>query len=273
MKKILFVLDGNHFSEGAFKMVNYLNEFESVLVTGVFLQAIDYRDIIGYSGFTADKKMSISPIQTEDQLINDQIAYFEKRCAKAGLEYRSHRDTEKFALEELQIETRFADLMVLSGEMFYENIGKDQPNDYLKKALRQTECPVLIVPEEYTLPNNVVLAYNGRPDSVFAIKQFTYLFPQFYSWETTLVTIEDEDEPLPFQELIEELAAKHFANLTLEVVPQATEKSFLENLKSKEDTMLVAGAFGRSEFSNLFKKSFLTDIIKDHRIPVFVGHK
>jgi len=273
MKKVLFVLDGNHFSEGAFKMVNYLNEFESVLVTGVFLQAIDYRDIIGYSGFAADNKVSISPVQTEEQLINDQIRYFEKRCAKAGLEYRNHRDTEKFALEELQIETRFADLMVLSGEMFYENIGKDQPNDYLKKVLRQTECPVLIVPEDYTLPNTVVLAYNGRPDSVFAIKQFTYLFPQFYSWETTLVTVEDDNEPLPFQELIEELAAKHFANLTLEVLSNATEKSFLNSISRKTDTMLVAGAFGRSEFSNLFKKSFLTDIIKDHKIPVFVGHK
>ena len=135
MKKILFVLDGNHFSEGAFKMVNYLNEFESVIVTGVFLQAIDYRDIIGYSGFVADKKVTVSPVQTEDQLIRDQINYFERRCLKAGLEYRSHRDTEKFALEELQIETRFADLMILSGEMFYENIGKDQPNDYLKKVL------------------------------------------------------------------------------------------------------------------------------------------
>ena len=273
MKKVLFVLDGNHFSERAFKMVNYLNEFESVLVTGVFLQAIDYSDITGYSGFAADTKVRISPIQTEEQLINDQIRYFEKRCAKAGLEYRSHRDTEKFALEELQIETRFADLMVLSGEMFYENIGKDQPNDYLKKVLRQTECPVLIVPEDYTLPNTVVLAYNGRPDSVFAIKQFTYLFPQFYSWETTLVTVEDDNEPLPFQELIEELAAKHFANLTLEVLSNATEKSFLNSISGKTDTMLVAGAFGRSEFSNLFKKSFLTDIIKDHKIPVFVGHK
>jgi hypothetical protein len=273
MKKVLFVLDGNHFSEGAFKMVSYLNEFESVLVTGVFLQAIDYSDITGYSGFAADTRVRISPIQTEEQLINDQIRYFEKRCAKAGLEYRSHRDTEKFALEELQIETRFADLMVLSGEMFYENIGKDQPNDYLKKVLRQTECPVLIVPEDYTLPNTVVLAYNGRPDSVFAIKQFTYLFPQFYSWETTLVTVEDDNEPLPFQELIEELAAKHFANLTLEVLSNATEKSFLNSISGKTDTMLVAGAFGRSEFSNLFKKSFLTDIIKDHKIPVFVGLK
>ena len=69
MKKVLFVLDGNHFSEGAFKMVNYLNEFESVLVTGVFLQAIDYSDITGYSGFAADTKVRISPIQTEEQLI------------------------------------------------------------------------------------------------------------------------------------------------------------------------------------------------------------
>ena len=88
-----------------------------------------------------------------------------------------------------------------------------------------------------------------------------------------MITIEDEDEPLPFQELIEELAAKHFANLTLEVVPNATEKSFLKSLSGKDDSLLVAGAFGRSEFSNLFKKSFIADIIKDHKIPVFVGHK
>jgi hypothetical protein len=37
-----------------------------------------------------------------------------------------------FALEELQKESRFADLMILSSELFYDNISKDQPNDYLK---------------------------------------------------------------------------------------------------------------------------------------------
>jgi hypothetical protein len=37
--------------------------------------------------------------------------------------------------------------------------------------------------------------------------------------------------------------------------------------------MLIAGGFGRSELSNVFSKSFVADIIKDHSIVVFVAHK
>ena len=131
----------------------------------------------------------------------------------------------------------------------------------------------MLVPEDYKLPNKVVLAYDGKPDSVFAIKQFTYLFPHFYTWETTLITIEDESEPLPYQELIEELAAKHFSNLTLEVISTVSERAFSKSIGEKDETLLVAGAFGRSELSNLFKKSFLSDIIQEHKIPVFIAHR
>jgi nucleotide-binding universal stress UspA family protein len=273
MKKVLLVFDGNHFSEGAFRMASFLNEYEPILAIGVFLQAIDYRDIIGYSGMAADTRVTLSPIETEENLILGHIRYFEDRCKHAGLEFRSHRDTDMFALQELQTETRFADLLILSNELFYENIGKEQPNDYLKKILRQTECPIMLVPEDYKMPTSVVLAYDGKPDSVFAIKQFTYLFPQLFQLETTLITIEDEDEQLPHQELIEELVAKHFSNLTLEIISSISERAFLKSMAEKEDALLVAGAFGRSELSTLFKKSFLSEIIHDHQIPVFVAHK
>ena len=273
MKKAILVFDGNHFSEGSFKMISYLNESERMLVTGVFLQAIDYRDIIGYSGIQSDTSLSISPIETDESHINQNIRYFESKCLHEGLEFRIHKDTELFALQELQTETRFADFMILSAELFYENIGRDQPNEYLKKILRQTECPILLVPEDYTMPTKVVLAYDGKSDSVFAIKQFSYLFPQFHLWDTTLVTIEDEQDPLPYQEMIEELASKHFSNLTLEVVSSISDRSFAKSMSVKEKTLLVAGAYGRSEFSNLFKKSFLSEIIEKHKIPVFVAHK
>ena len=139
--------------------------------------------------------------------------------------------------------------------------------------MRQTECPILLVPEDYKLPTKVVLAYDGMADSVFSIKQFTYLFPHFYKWETTRITIEDESEPLPYQELIEELAAKHFSNLTLEVISSVSERAFSKSIGEKDETLLVAGAFGRSELSNLFKKSFLSDIIQEHKIPIFIAHR
>jgi nucleotide-binding universal stress UspA family protein len=123
------------------------------------------------------------------------------------------------------------------------------------------------------MPEKLILAYNGEEDSVFAIKQFTYLFPKLYNWETKLVTLEEEAETLPHQELIEELAAKHFSNLTLEVVTTETRATFPSWISEQEGSILVAGAYGRSELSSLFKKSFLSEVIEEHKIPVFIAHK
>lgn len=273
MKKILLVFDGSHFSEGAFKMANFLNEQEQMLVTGAFLQPIDYRDMVGYSSMGAASPVSVTPDPTDESAISKNMAKFEERCKHAGMEFRTHRDTEMFALEELQKESRFADLMILSSELFYDNISKDQPNDYLKKILRQTECPIILVPENYALPTKVLLAYDGKPDAVFAIKQFTYLFPHFYQWDTKLITLEEDGEDFPHQQLIEELAAKHFANLTMEMINDETKKTFHTWIKSHKEYMLVAGSFGRTELSNIFSKSFVSDVIKEHSIAVFVAHK
>lgn len=207
-------------------MANFLNEQEAILVTGVFLQPIDYRDLVGYNSMGATSPISVTPYPNDESAITKNMAIFEERCQHAGMEFRSHRDTDMFALQELQRESRFADIMILSLEMFYENINKDQPNEYLKKILRQTECPILLVPEKYSLPSKILLAYDGKPDAVFAIKQFTYLFPQFYNWDTKLITLEEDGDEFPHQDLMEELAAKHFANLTLEMISDENKKIF-----------------------------------------------
>lgn len=273
MKKILLAFDGNHFSEGAFQMATLINDMEQMLVVGVFLQPIDYRDVIGYSSVGSAAPITVAPFHADETVITKNIETFEKRCQHAGLEYRTHRDTDLFALQELLTESRFADLMILSGEMFYENLGEDQPNEYLKKVLRQTECPVIVVPEKFEQPDKILLAYDGKPDAVFAIKQFTYLFPKWFNWETKLVSFQEDDEALPHKELIEELAAKHFSSLTIETINSETETSFAKWITRDKGCLLVAGAYGRSELSHLFKKSFLAELIHEHKVPVFIAHK
>lgn len=42
MKKIIIPFDGNQFSKGAFSFAQSLHEIKSVLLTGVFLPAVDY---------------------------------------------------------------------------------------------------------------------------------------------------------------------------------------------------------------------------------------
>ena len=213
MKKIIVAFDGKHFSEGAMQMAEWLNEKQNLLMTGVFLSPVDYREIIGYSGMGIGTPVMMPPIETDDTLVNANIIRFKERCEKQGFEYRVHKDTDLFALQELITETRFADLLIVSSELFYENIDKLQPNDYLKKTLHESECPVMLVPENFVAPFSLILAYDGKASSVFAIKQFSYLFPELCEMDAFLVTAEDDDREMPKMEYIEELVARHYSYL------------------------------------------------------------
>ena len=47
MKKVIIAFNGKHFSKAAFGMAEYFNQQQPVQLTGIFLSAVDYRDIIG----------------------------------------------------------------------------------------------------------------------------------------------------------------------------------------------------------------------------------
>jgi hypothetical protein len=183
-----------------------------------------------------------------------------------------HKDTDLFALQELITETRFADLLIVSSELFYENIEKNQPNDYLRKTLHESECPVMLVPENFIAPFSLILAYDGKASSVFAIKQFAYLFPELADMDALLVTAEDDGRDMPKLEYIEELTARHFSALTIQNLSGENKHSFGNWISEKRGSLLITGAYGRGELSSLFKKSFVTDVIRQHKIPIFIAH-
>jgi hypothetical protein len=205
--------------------------------------------------------------------VQENIKRFGDYCIKNGIEYRVHKDFDDFALPELKKETRFADLLIISGETFYKNSGSDEPSEYLKEALHGVECSVIVVPEDIQFPDTNILAYDGSASSVYAIKQFAYLFPELTGNETVLVYAnEKENEELPDQVNIEELASRHYNNLVISKVHADPKNFFHSWLQEKRNSILVSGAFGRSGFSRLFHKSFISDIIKEHKLPVFISH-
>jgi nucleotide-binding universal stress UspA family protein len=275
MKKILIACDGRHFPEGAFHLAEKLNELSPVLLTGVFLSYIDYTSVWSYYGIVSGGPVVIPAWDEADsELMHKNILRFKERCEKNGIEYRVHDDTYHFALPELKKETRFADLLLLSATLFYENLDDSQPNDYLKDTLHDGECPVILVPEEFEFPEHLIIAYDGSESAVYAIKQFACTFPELCHLETTLVyASEDKEEAIPDLAYIEELAARHFSNLTLFKLDIDPQKHFNIWLSEKRNTLLVTGAFGRSGLSRSLRKSFITDIIRNHRLPVFVAHR
>ena len=274
MNKIIIAFDGRNFSEGAMQMAEWLNEGQTLLVTGVFLSPVDYREVIGYAGTGIGGAVVLPALGGDEKVAKESIARFEERCRTKGFEYRVHNDTDFFALQELIHETRFADLLILSSELFYSNLDKDQPNEYLRKTLHESECPVMLVPERFENPSSLVLTYDGKSSSVHAIKQFAYLFPERCGMDAVVVSAEEEsDSGMPHADLASELMSRQYPNLTLKNAAGIEREELLGWIHGRSGSLVVSGAFGRGELSSLLRKSFATEIVRRHLLPVFIAHR
>lgn len=275
MKKILLAFDGSHFSEGAFEFAKKINERKRILLTGVFLPQVDYANLWSYSGGGMSGNTFIPLLEDEDaEAVAKNIERFKLACLKNDIEFRVHNDFTEFALPGLKKEARFADLLIIGCESFYENFGKDEPNDYLTETLHSIECPVIVVPEKFTFPKHNILSYDGSEASTFAIKQFAYLFPELTGNETVLVYFnEDGGSKIPDQVNIQELVSRHYPGFTVTKLNFDASKYFSTWLEEEKPGILVAGSFGRSAFSRMLKKSFVSGVIKEHSVPVFIAHR
>lgn len=273
MKKILLAFDGTHFSNGAFQFARELNELEPALVTGAFLPQVQAANLWSYADAMSGPLLIPLVEERDTEVIKANMEKFETLCRKNGMEYRVHEDMYDFALPELKAETRFADVLIIGSEVFYENVG-GKLNDYLQDILHRSECPVIVVPEQYDFPKTNILCYDGSESSVYAIKQFAYLFPELTKRPTLLVYVhEDGKQDFPQQVNIEELVARHFNDLTLMKLDMSPAKHFSTWINNREGALIVSGAFGRSAISQLIRKSVVSEVIAAHKLPVFIAHR
>ncbi|MBS1513365.1 MAG: hypothetical protein JST86_21185 [Bacteroidetes bacterium] len=276
MKKIIIALDGEHFPKGAFEFAKYINTQSEILLAGIFLMPVDYSKLLAYtSGVQGAAIMPEWLMKNDDEaVVSRNISLFEQACVAEGMHYRVHRDADMMALSSLVEETRYADLLLVSSELFYKNVEQRQPNYYLEELLKRTECPVMLVPESYTTPSQVILTYDGGESALFAIKHFAYLFPELTSTETLLLTINEEIlQELPEYGMLTELLAQHYPNLQLQQLEVEHKKMVTECLAEQPESFIVMGAFSRSMLSALFRKSFAKEIIRDIKMPIFISHK
>jgi hypothetical protein len=145
MKKIIIAFNGAHFSPEAFDFACKLNELDSVLLTGVFMTEASYTNLWSYTAGMAGPSY-IPLVEEVPDVIETSIAQFEELCVRNGITYRVHNDQGKFAIPELKKESRFADLLIIGSDAFYQLQVGANPIDYLKEALHEAECPVMVVP-------------------------------------------------------------------------------------------------------------------------------
>lgn len=265
MKKVLIAFEGTSFSEGAFEFARQLNNLHPILLTGVFIPQMSYANAANTTGEDDENEL---------RTIEANKSRFEALCTKHNVSFKIHVDFRDFALPVLARETRFADLLLIGGETFYRSIYLGNPLEYLKEALHMAECPVVVVPEKFDFPKINLLAYDGSESSLFAIKQFSYLFPELTNRETLIAyATGSEEDVIPARKRVEELLYPHFMDVCFITLDQPADKSFESLIKTNQSVFLICGAFGRSSFSEAIRKSFAEAFLANLNVPVFIAHK
>ena len=272
MKKFVFISDGKNFSKNTFEYVRSLYEKEPFLLTGAFFHSINYSLLIP-NAFAPTPDPYIAFTKEEHDAYLKGIKQFQALCVKHNIEHRVHQESEEWNIDDLIKESRFTDLIIVSGELFFSDIEKEQPNEFLRGVLNRSECPVLVVPEDAKPIKRIAVAYNGEKESMFALKMFCNIFSQFTDLPVDIdFWVDKIDDEIPDLEYLEEFAARHFTNVNFRERYFDPHKYLATWLSDNKDTLFICGSYHRSNMLNWFKKSFAEDIIKNHSAAVFIAH-
>ena len=217
----------------------------------------------------------IDHLSEEDSQKAEVISTFEKGVKNAKIRYQIYNDF-KITAHELIRQTTYADLLILSYEIFFNHVTKKKDTSLLYQILKGSRCPVMIVPENIKPVRNIILTYDGKESSVFAIRAFSNLFDCAVKDKlTTILTVSPkEHEEIINEKLLMELVKEHFKNVGLQLLTgYNTSKEILHFADSVEDPLVIMGAYGRSTISNLIIPSVARRIIEHQRIPLLIAHR
>ena len=275
MEKILLAINPLNPDTNALDFACYLGRLTKSRITGVFLgnhvpaalkSPVD-------SDENGEEEETAVPYDEEVKLAERHITLFKEGCIAREVRYSVHQDGGDPAVELIR-ESRFADLIVMSAETSFNQKFDGVPTEFVKQVLKKAECPVIIAPETFDPVEEIVFAYNGRPSCVFAIKQFTYLFPQFQEKNIIVVQVNDsgqwDDEPERYK--FTEWLQSHYTHVHFETLKGKPDVELIKYLLTKEKMLLVTGAYGGMELPRLLVPGLADLLIKTVIQPIFIAH-
>ncbi|WP_044173464.1 universal stress protein [Flectobacillus major] len=278
MKKVIVAFDGMNFSKGAVNYAIQLAKDSGSVITGVFLHDLYYRYGASATILEGQPYFDISPMlklaKEEEEQLDQSIQQFEWYCKEFYPHYEVVKDMGIPDYDLVQ-ESRFADIIVVGGEVSFTEDKEKANNRFIKELLKGTECPVMIVPEDPDPIHHITLTYDGSASSVFAIKQFLYLFPAKRYNDFTVVSVAESDDSLaiPKQEAFTDFIKKQAERVSFEILPHGNAgEQLADYINTHRTSIVVMGAYGRNVLSRLLHKSASEELLKNLKVPVFITH-
>ena len=277
MKKIIAAFDGLKYAESTEAYAVNIAHEAKMHVYGIFLDDPTYTsykiyELITKEGVNDDK---LKKLEAKDKMTRATAAEnFETACRKAGLAYSIHHD-HNTAIQELLHESIYADLVVIDAKETLTHYPEKLPTRFIRDFLCDTQCPVLLVQQNYQPIKKIILLFDGEPSSVHAIKMFSYLLPHLKQLETEVISVKPIDTSLhvPDNKLMKEFMKRHYPNANYTIVKGWPEDEIVKRLKQEtEGSLVVLGAYKRGSISRWLRESMADTLMKEVKLPLFIAH-
>lgn len=277
MKKFIVAFDGLNFSESSLEYAMFFARQSDAHLVGVFLEDFTRHSysVADISEYASSFDEHIALLNKRDQEDRDEsVSRFEVACQRESINYSIHRD-RNIALQELLHESVYCDLLIICGGETLTRYEELAPTRFIRDLLSDVQCPVIVVPTRHKPVDKVSLLYDGGPSSVYAVKMFSYLFPNLLNLEAEVISVKSEDESLhlPDNKLMKEFMKRHYPKADYIVLKGIPEEEIVHYLAhQKKDNMIVLGAYKRSRVSRWFRISMADSLMRNLKAPLFIAH-
>jgi hypothetical protein len=266
MKKIMLAMDPETWSRNAVDTACYLSKLSGSVLSAAFMHLQN------------DKASSNNFDPSPGRAMADTVAepMFIKRL-KDACDSRETRyavpESKAVSVEKIIEESLFSDLLVIDPAITLNAHIEPAPSSLARHILRHAHCPVILAEGLLQDTTELIFTYDGNSSACRAIKQFTYLFPEFANRRVTILEIENsKTTDVPAKVKMLEWTNAHYnylAYITLEGKPSVSLSTYL---LSHPNALVVMGAYGRSLVSRLLKPSSSNSVTGTVSNPFFITH-
>lgn len=273
---ILLALNALNPDKGSSDFAFYLARLSKSKVYGVFLKGDDpdFNAVLELNENVIRgirKKEQAANVSNLD-LIKSNIQLFKEICTSNEVcsDIYLNREVD---IDNLISSSHFADFIVLDSAIKLSNDPSSIPTDSAKEILTRSHCPVIISPLSFERIDELIFTYNGSSSALFAIRQFTYLFPEYFDKKLSVIQVNKSGKwPEKDQGKFKEWLNNHYLDVNFIALEGIAENELMTYLLRKKHAFIVMGAYSRNSFSQFFNESTAEVLIKTLTQPIFIAH-
>jgi hypothetical protein len=271
MKRVLVAIDARQVNMNELDFACYIAKLTHSKLTGVFLDNAQFHEKVAEPTYSEPDRKTAA-LKERAISFEENIQLFRDACTNRGTNCSVYNQMQLPAIDIIK-ESRYAELLVIDPEMSFKEKKEEIPSTFIREVLAKSECPVVLAPYNFYGIDEILFAYDGSAGSVYAIKQFIYLFPELTGKKITVLQVnETGDDSFAGKDKISELLQLHYSGVGFKLLQGKAADELFGYLLKKKNLFVVMGAFGRSMLSGLVKHSTAELIIKTINLPVFIAH-